>query len=428
MQTQIPAGTGEKMQYLVHEYNDNTIRFVLHYPGHPDPYVLRDAAKKLIEQADVLHGSFYPTAHKAYWEIHSEYAESSYFQHIKMKEDPFEAAKNLSLAPIAPDDPTQLRCCLVENETESAVILTISHLCADGSDGIYLLRKLTECYNRILTTGTADLLDFKTGSRAPEQIYKGMHPRDFYSLLKFPDVKVKSEFPFPDPTPGTPMMLRVCIPAETMDAARQRAKAVHATANDLLLAAVYHAYAALPCIDAAAPIGVMSMVDLRRHCKSKAPEGLCNLSGTLPTAMPQGICSSFPETLAEIAAQTRKAKENPLTGMVGLPLVHGAARMLPMWFLEKAAKIIYGSFSLGITNLGNIDCKTLALGTCIPTEGIFGGPLKKKPGMQISAASFDNACSLSIFGNYTNQDSILLQKLLDIIAEEIISYALREEK
>ena len=27
------AGTGERVQYLVHDFNDNTIRFVLHYSG-----------------------------------------------------------------------------------------------------------------------------------------------------------------------------------------------------------------------------------------------------------------------------------------------------------------------------------------------------------------------------------------------------------
>ena len=27
------AGAGEKTQYIVHEFNDNTIRFVLRYPG-----------------------------------------------------------------------------------------------------------------------------------------------------------------------------------------------------------------------------------------------------------------------------------------------------------------------------------------------------------------------------------------------------------
>ena len=34
--TGFPAGAGETMQYLVHAYNDNTIRFILTYPGRVD--------------------------------------------------------------------------------------------------------------------------------------------------------------------------------------------------------------------------------------------------------------------------------------------------------------------------------------------------------------------------------------------------------
>lgn len=36
----ISAGTGEVMQYLVHDYNDNTIRFLLRYEGFLDAEAL----------------------------------------------------------------------------------------------------------------------------------------------------------------------------------------------------------------------------------------------------------------------------------------------------------------------------------------------------------------------------------------------------
>jgi len=39
-----PADGGERAQYLLRDYNDNTIRFVLNYPGLVDPDVLRKAA------------------------------------------------------------------------------------------------------------------------------------------------------------------------------------------------------------------------------------------------------------------------------------------------------------------------------------------------------------------------------------------------
>ena len=62
-----PAGTGEKTQYLVHDFNDNTIRLILHYPGRPDSAVLRSAIKSIIERVEVLHSSF--VCGRKRWEI-----------------------------------------------------------------------------------------------------------------------------------------------------------------------------------------------------------------------------------------------------------------------------------------------------------------------------------------------------------------------
>jgi len=62
------------------------------------------------------------------------------------------------------------------------------------------------------------------------------------------------------------------------------------------------------------------------------------------------------------------------------------------------------------------------MGEIVPTEGLFGGPLKKKPGMQVSAASFDGACSLCIAGQYTQEDTVVLRSLLNSIADEIAVY------
>ena len=88
-----------------------------------------------------------------------------------------------------------------------------------------------------------------------------------------------------------------------------------------------------------------------------------------------------------------------------------------------AADKIYGAFPVGLTNLGNLSCESLALGGIVPIGGMFGGPLKKKPGMQISIISFDGECVLSCYGQYTAQDAQHIQNTLDAMAQQIISYA-----
>lgn len=275
----------------------------------------------------------------------------------------------------------------------------------------------------IQKNGTAAELSIKNGSRAAEQIYEGINSKEFLSLLKNPISSVKSAFPYPTEASGRIRMVRSIISESVMTAARRRAKAENATANDLLLTACYHAYALLPEIEPDIPMSIMSMMDLRRHCKNGESEGLCNMSGSLPTTLQQGIHKNFSDTLAEITQQTYTAKENPLAGLEGMPLVHGASKALPMGILMLVAGKVYGSISIGLTNLGNISCSALALGNLTPDGGVFGGPLKKKPAMQVSVISFDGACSLSVVGQYTKEDAVLLQRMLDCMVLEIQNYA-----
>lgn len=413
------AGAGEKTQYIVHEFNDNTIRFVLRYPGIVDADVLCAAAGAVVKSVDVLHASFATDSIGAYWHVNEEYGESSYFQYVETEADPYVTACSLALLPIEPEGRVQLRCCLVQSSTDSAVLLSISHLCVDGGDGKYLLGKLIEAYNLISEKGTAEALSVKNGSRAAEQVYENVSSKEFLSLFKNPISAVKSAFPYPTEEPGRVRMVRAEIAQKVMGAARSRAKAADATVNDLLLTACYRAYAALPGIDASGPMSVMSMMDLRRHCKNGESEGLCNMSGSLPTVLDDGVRGGFPDTLAAVAAQTRAAKENPLAGLEGMPLVHGASRTLPMGLLLLAAKKVYGSISIGLTNLGNLSCDQLKLGGTAPVGGMFGGPLKKKPAMQVSAISFDGAATLCVVGSFTKEDGELLQMMLDHMVAEI---------
>ena len=69
----IRAGSGEKMQYLVHEYNDNTIRFVLKYPHVLCAETLCRACRMLIERSDILDASFQAGTFGAVWHENDEY-------------------------------------------------------------------------------------------------------------------------------------------------------------------------------------------------------------------------------------------------------------------------------------------------------------------------------------------------------------------
>lgn len=413
------AGVGEKSQYLVHEMNDNTIRFALRYPCRLSAELMERAVYAVINGIDVLHSSFKQGGMEAYWVLCTEFSKEDYFSVTETEDDPMVPAKSALLKSVVPDGKVQMYCTLIRGSRESVLVLSISHLCVDGGDGRYLLEKVVESYNLLVSEGSTDRLVLKNGSRSAFQVYRELDKKEYMSAVKPSLPGVKTIFPFPEEDEGHANLVRYTIDAASVRKARNYGKARNATINDLILTACYRAYVKLPGTDAQQALSIMSMMDLRRHCTDGTSDGLCNMSGTLPTVLEQGVQGTFEDTLEEIAAQTRKAKEDPVAGLNGLPLVHTLVKVLPLWLLLKVADKIYGSMSIGLTNLGNLSGSALSLAGVSPIEAAFAGPLKKKPGMQISAVGLDGAVTLSCIGEYGDIDAERIGEMLQNIAEEL---------
>lgn len=224
MQSQIiKAGTGEKLQYLVHEYNDNTLRFVVHYPGIIDADALQAATRALVFSVDILHAAFSAGTFSSRWKTNETLSVKDYFQHIKTTDDHMmEYARRLAVQPVKPASEAQLKCSLVQSQKESVVVLNISHLCTDGSDGKYLLQKLTEAYRLYRQSSTCDGLIVKNGRRDAEQVYELLSRKEVRSLMKNPTTGIHSPFPYPTIGEGSPEAVFCIIPAAQMQNARQK--------------------------------------------------------------------------------------------------------------------------------------------------------------------------------------------------------------
>lgn len=419
------AGVGERMQYIAHKYNDTTMRFILHYPGKLHAETLSAATKAVIACVDVLHASFVPKSRMSHWRIHNDYTVADYFSIVECDGNPVKPAQSIALQGIGHNDKCQIQVTLVQGEESCAVVVRISHLVVDGSDGKYLLNKLAESYRMIEQKGNAKELEIKNGSRSAANAYSELGIKELASLAKTPFSDVKTDYPFANPKEHGPLrMLRCTIPANVLGEARKKAKSDGATVNDLLLTACYRAYAKSTGREGA--MSISAMMDLRSHCKDGTSAGLSNMSGGLGTSLEVQFENSFQSDLQKISEQTKEAKNNPLAGLEGMPFLHAATKTLPMWLLLQAADMVYSSLSLSMTNLGNIALEPLTMNGAKPTEGIFGGPLKKKPSVQVGAASFDGTTELTILGDFVTEDMESLQKFLNGIRAEVETY-LEEE-
>ena len=109
----IKAGGGERGQYILREFNDNTVRFVQNYPGIVDVDILRKAIKAVVESVDVLHGTFFTEGISAHWKLNENMDESNFFLYVETEGDPAVTANSLSLLPVYSEDKVQIHCTLV---------------------------------------------------------------------------------------------------------------------------------------------------------------------------------------------------------------------------------------------------------------------------------------------------------------------------
>ena len=409
------------MQYLAHPFNDNTLRFIVRYPGVLHASALQAAAYHLVMDAPILHASFHPKHKMAAWHVHPDVKADDCFTFIRCENKLTEQTIHESVLPIHPADHRQMHTSLLTNGQESYIILRISHLCVDGSDGKYLLQKLLQAYNLLYSGQTLTDFHLKSGDRAAEQIYRNLDKDTLRPLLTNPMTGIKSLFPFQDDEAGSNCMVTLSIPADVMVSAHQKAKVHNATLNDVLLCACYRAYAAMDQVDENSPVSIMSMMDLRRYLPGHDSPGLANLAGSLPTYL-EKVEGAFAHTLALLSAQTRQIKDTPFGGTEGMPLLHGAAKHLPTHFLEHAASHLYKQMSVGFTNLGTLDSALLTAGDLAPSDAFAGSVLKKKPNVQVCASSMNYCCTLTITGEYTKEDERILRTFLCRMKDEITSF------
>lgn len=419
----IHAKAGEKTQYLVHEANDNTIRFALQYPCILSEERLQKAVRAVIGCVPILHSSFVQDQGSLYWQIHSDWQTADFFAAADTDRPLMEEAARIMVQPIPPSAKTQLHCTLLCSQRQSALIFRCSHLCADGMDSRYLLLKIAEAYCLASADGNAGAVQVKNGSRSSFQVFRSLGIRRLLKAVKPSLSGIRLQFPYPGQEAGHARMESVCIDARTANAAHRRAKEYGATMNDLLLTAFYHALAGLPGMTPETPFCITCMMDLRQHCKEKDSAGLCNLTGSLPTALPHGLCGSFEETLKEIAAQTQREKQSSVAGLAGTPLLYTFTAILPFRTLERLSSKLYGNMAIGLTNLGILPQDLLLLDNTAPLHVLFAGPVKKKNGMQISAIGLHGEIVLCCAGEYDDEDAVFVRHLLNEIACELKKFA-----
>lgn len=416
----IQMEVGDQIQYLAREYNDNTIRFLIRYPEKIKADLLEKAVKTIVHRVEILHSSFHANSFGTRWIVNQEYPENDLLVVENIAGDVWESAKKASLFAINYEGKTQLKCFLFQNATESAFVVLVGHMCCDGRDAVYLVKKIIELYNQLLTGKNTELVKIKSGSRLLNQCYNGekeMLKFDLNQIKKDKSEEIKSCYQFMSEEKGEACLVMGKLSSE--DIARCRKLVEHATVNDVILAAYCRAYVKRMNLSNHNPVGIASMMDLRRYIEGGDSAGVTNMSGPININLSDGIGDSFRETMKYVVEQTKALKENNKAGLDFTLAVRKIFKIMPFPVITSIGKKIYSNMSIGLTNVGNLKSSDLKIGDALPETLCFAGPLKKKPALQICASGLDGQVCLSVASECTVEDKKQLEELLELISFEI---------
>lgn len=413
---------GDQTQYLAHEFNDNTIRFILTYSGLVRAELLQKAAEILVGRIVVLHSSFHVGTWGTKWIVNESYPADRLVvaQEVGTEEDVEKEAKKAAVRAMDYTGAVQISCHLFYHKSKGALVLRVGHMCADGRDAEYLLLKLVELYNALASGRSTDSIVLKNGNRSIDQCYSQNPDMLSIDLQKFKPGKfgqVKSSYTFHTEEDGGPCMVDCTIAKEDISSCRKLVAG--STVNDVILAAYCRAYIRQMGMEKSDPVGISTMIDLRKYIRDGHSDGVTNLSGPIDVRLLDGIGADFKQTLQEVVRQMDAVKKDHTAGLDMILVVKKCYGLMPFPLIVQIARKVYGSLSIGLTNLGNLPGSSLQMDGCSVKGLYFAGPLKKKPALQISASGLDGNVRLCILSECTKDDQRQLEELLAMLSDEI---------
>ncbi|MEG1509808.1 MAG: condensation domain-containing protein, partial [Clostridia bacterium] len=380
----IKAEMWDKMQFLFRNYYDRMIHAVLHFDKPLDIDILKQVLLFTTEKVPVLHSRFVTNPIEPYWEV-QQYSMCDILT-VKDSTNLDEDINTFIYQSIPVESNVQYRVGVFNKDGHSSFAMIVNHMCFDGGDFKYFLKKLAENYNKLLNNEKD--LNIKSGTREWKSVYTKLSAEDTEvakSLYKnISAVKDEHKFPLTAPSENDKTMIcRRKISAELFTKFRMTGKAFDVTVNDLMLAVYINALYQIGGYRKSDSLSIPCMVDLRRHIAGgENAGGLTNHTGFMVCSVTE-CGETINDTLIEVLRSVKKSKKDKFMGLYSLPLLNLAYKIFPHAISETAIKIGYLNPLIGMSNIGVLDPAKLSFGDATLVDGFMTGAVKFKPYMQL---------------------------------------------
>ncbi|MFA6865974.1 MAG: condensation domain-containing protein [Clostridia bacterium] len=416
----IKAEMWDKMQYLFRNYYDRMVHAVLYYDGKIDVNILKQVLVYMTEKAPVLHSEFVDNKVHPYWKIR-DYKIDDILKYTKSENLENDINSFITeMIPITNNVQYQVR--LFDDGKKSVFCMLINHMCFDGGDTKYFLKKMAENYNKLLNKQYN--LELKAGDRGYKQVYTKLESEDI-KIAKglYKNVSVVKDahtFPVTEPSDGDiSRILREKIDRETFQKFKEKGKEWNVTINDSLLAVYIHTLYQIGDYPKDEKVSIPCMVDLRRHIKGGIDAGgLTNHTGFMVVSTKKRGYT-LKETLIEVLRSVKDSKRDRFLGLYSLPLLSLAYIIFPHIISEVAIKIGYYNPLIGMSNIGIINTEELKLGNNNLIDGFMTGGIKYKPYMQLALTTLNDEITMTVAMRCNDNDEEIINNFFQRFKENM---------
>lgn len=415
----------DKMQYLFRNFYDRMVHCVQYYDAPIDVDALSQVLIWTTEKVPVLHSRFYGNVVEPYWKVEDYTIKDILTVNTECGEKMDDIIEEFICYSIPVDSNVQYRFGVFSDGKRWAMAMIVNHMCMDGGDFKYFMKKLAENYNKKIKGERG--FDIKTGSRSYDSVYSKLTEEEakvakgLYKNISA--VKDEHYFPLtPSSDSDRTMICRRKVSADIFSKFRAIGKALDVTVNDLMLAFYVHALYEVGMFKYDEMLSIPCMVDLRRHIEEGGGKtGLTNHTGFMVCSVP-GRGETINDTLINVLRSVRKSKDDPYMGLYSLPLLKLAYAIFPYIISETAIKIGYINPLIGMSNIGVMDHKALNMGDANFVDGFMTGAVKYKPYMQLALTSCFGEMTMSIAIKGNDEDRRIVEGFFDMILRNMTEF------
>ncbi|MCR4661869.1 MAG: hypothetical protein K5765_07750 [Clostridia bacterium] len=420
----LKAEIWDKMQFLFRDFYDRMVHCVQIYDAPIDVEAMKQVLIWTTEKTPVLHSSFKVNAVEPYWEV-EDYTINDILTVDLNVDNLYDAIDSFITKTIPIESNVQYKFAIYSDGTYYAIAMIVNHMCMDGGDFKYFMKKLAENYNKQINKDHS--FSIKTGSRGMEEVYSNLTDeekeiaKNLYKNISA--VKDEHRFPLTEKSDkDKTMILRSKIEEESFLKIKNIGKNLGVTINDLMLAFYIRSLYEIGKFNDDEKLSIPCMVDLRRHIvESGQNTGLTNHTGFMVVSV-DNKGETINDTLINVIRSVRKSKDDPFIGLYSLPLLKLAYAVFPHIISETAIKIGYMNPLIGMSNIGLLNPTLLKLGDANLIDGFMTGAVKYKPYMQLALTTLNNVVTMTIAIKGNDEDKKVVEEFFEIIKKNVATF------